>query len=226
MITCKEDLINTYIENDFGELRDLYINKAAELGFDHQGGEYRDMHWYKLRFIGITDDNLSPNANRLGQTDVDNVRLSTGKKLTLSDLKPTKQYAVLHKGGSYSFQSDKPIGNDVVACFDLANSEKPLGEDFFDEKPRTKVEFVKVEDSIWHLESSFRLGELFAFDGNRDYVQIETEGDFTLSHSSDNLYRRIETEIDERQEFIDAMSRYAKPSVLGKMFDAGCRFVN
>lgn len=55
------------------------------------------------------------------------------RELSLSDLKPTKQYAVLHKGGSYSFQSDKPVGDDVVACFDLAHSEKPLSEDFFDE---------------------------------------------------------------------------------------------
>ncbi|AUR94880.1 hypothetical protein NVP1199A_14 [Vibrio phage 1.199.A._10N.286.55.C10] len=32
MITCKEDLIGTYILNDRGELREMYIKKALEFG--------------------------------------------------------------------------------------------------------------------------------------------------------------------------------------------------
>lgn len=48
--------------------------------------------------------------------------------------RPLKQYAVLYKGGGYSFQSDKPIGDDIIACFDLSHSEDPLSGDFLTRK--------------------------------------------------------------------------------------------
>lgn len=87
MIKCKEDLINTYIENDHGELRDLYVKKAIELGFAHQGYRDRDFSWYNLEFIGICEgwDN-----DRLGQTMIKNEKINDYecKKLTLLDLKP------------------------------------------------------------------------------------------------------------------------------------------
>ena len=87
MIKCKEDLINTYIENDHGELRDLYIKKAIELGFSHQGYRDRDLNWYNLDFIGICEgwDN-----DMLGQTMSEGEKIDDYecKKLTLSDLKP------------------------------------------------------------------------------------------------------------------------------------------
>lgn len=87
-----------------------------------------------------------------------------------------------------------------------------------DLKPRTKVEYVKVTDSIWHLESDFKAGDLFAFDGQDNYVQIEAEGDFTLSHSADNLYRCIETPMTEREAFIDECQKYGSWE---EMFDSG-----
>lgn len=382
MITCKEDLINTYVDHTNSELFSAWFELVKDI-VDKDGVS---IHWLKQNKYCSVE---SGKSGELFVNSIDGIWLKGKRELTLSDLKPTKQYAILHKGGSYSFQSDMPIGNDVVACFDLAHSEKPLGEDFFDEnrqddkqmktyntyqeakianpeceiavkkkaaddfgdaicfqavvadsswsdgyvfsddedssprisdgywkicnpadhcmtvkeflgdgyrfedgdlylnsagsvekidtaefckvmngkdsdgmdnfrhvlsaaaleKPkqiidtarkafstdsipklkRTKIEFVKVDDSIWHLEPDFRRGELFAFDGNRDYVQIETEGDFTLSHSSDNIYRRIETEIDERQEFIDAAIGYSyftgstetELILLENMYDSG-----
>ncbi|QYW02834.1 hypothetical protein [Vibrio phage BUCT006] len=96
----------------------------------------------------------------------------------------------------------------------MANADSPsdnkryiLRAAALEKKPRTKVEYVKVEDSIWHLESDFKAGDLFAFDGQDNYVQVETEGDFTLSHSADNLYRRIETPMTEREAFIDGYDK-------------------
>lgn len=87
MITCKEDLINTYIENDHGELRDLYIKKAIEFGFSHQGYRDRNLDWYNLGFIGICE---GWGNDRLGQSMVENEKINDYecKKLTLSDLKP------------------------------------------------------------------------------------------------------------------------------------------
>ncbi|QZI90965.1 hypothetical protein MYOV024v1_p0040 [Vibrio phage PS34B.2] len=34
MITCKEDLFDTYIKNDFGKLRDLYVSACNEFGIE------------------------------------------------------------------------------------------------------------------------------------------------------------------------------------------------
>lgn len=88
MITCREDLMNTYIENDFGELRKAYIDKAIELGYNHQGNRKRGLDWYDLPYIAIND---SWDDAYVGQTaDVTRgVRFSGSKILTLSDLKST-----------------------------------------------------------------------------------------------------------------------------------------
>ncbi|AUR97637.1 hypothetical protein NVP1243O_14 [Vibrio phage 1.243.O._10N.261.54.B5] len=88
MITCKEDLMNTYIENDFGDLRKTYIGKAIELGYNHQGNRERGLDWYDLPYIAIND---SWDDAYVGQTaDVTRgIRFSESKILTLSDLKPT-----------------------------------------------------------------------------------------------------------------------------------------
>lgn len=129
MIVCKEDLINTYIENDYGELRDLYIEAMNIFGIRSPvEGRFDYLLKGEKKYIACMTE-FCRNGQPEWSSNYCEVRAL--KKLTLSDLKPTKQYAVLHKGGSYSFQSDKPIGDDVVACFDLAHSEKPLSEDFF-----------------------------------------------------------------------------------------------
>ncbi|CAH9011614.1 hypothetical protein VPHF27_0014 [Vibrio phage F27] len=88
MITCKEDLMNTYIENDFGELRKTYIDKAIELGYNHQGNRERGLDWYDLPYIAIND---SWDDAYVGQTSdaKKGIRFSESKMLTLSDLKPT-----------------------------------------------------------------------------------------------------------------------------------------
>lgn len=87
MITCKEDLINTYIKNDFGELRHLYIKKAIELGFAHQNYKDREVDWYDFGYIGIC---TRWGDDMIGQTDHDDWSLKGSKfrKLNLSDLKP------------------------------------------------------------------------------------------------------------------------------------------
>lgn len=124
MITCKEDLRNTQAS---GDLVVPFQELAFKLGIGW-GPNGNDM---------VVRENYGVIVCRdfgYGLELAHRHNLKEGsKRLTLSDLKPTKQYAVLHKGGSYSFQSDKPIGDDVVACFDLVHSEKPLSEDFFDE---------------------------------------------------------------------------------------------
>lgn len=77
VIKCKEDLINTYIENDHGELRDLYLAKCKE--------------------FGICADDIDKNSGTIGVLDRCDISMwhnlmertiEKCKKLTLSDLKP------------------------------------------------------------------------------------------------------------------------------------------
>lgn len=70
---------------------------------------------------------------------------------------------------------------------------------------RTKVEFVKVEDSIWHLETDFRCGELYnkSLDCSGEFVVISSETVFLACAAAGNLYRRIETPMTEKEAFID-----------------------
>lgn len=64
--------------------------------------------------------------------------------------------------------------------------------------------YEKVTDSIFGLKEEFERGELFSFDGDEHYVQIETEGDFSYAHVHESLYRRIE--VTERELEIEAMT--------------------
>lgn len=100
--------------------------------------------------------------------------------------------------------------------------------------PRSKVEYVKVEDSIWDLRPDFEAGELYVqLLGNSDeYRAIEEESTLIDEMRDDNVYRRIETQITERDEFIDravALDEFSKgltfQGFIGKLYDAGCRFL-
>lgn len=87
MITCKEDLIGTYILNDCGELRSMYIKKALELGLSVNSAcltTSSDLIFTKSQSAGfgmvdhaITIEHLEKNYG-------------TQREVTLMDLKPTK----------------------------------------------------------------------------------------------------------------------------------------
>lgn len=52
------------------------------------------------------------------------------------------QYAVLRKGGRYTFEHGKPVDfGDVVGCFKCSDSVKPLPSTFFDEPKDNEVKF-------------------------------------------------------------------------------------
>ena len=84
MITCKEDLIGTFIENDNGELRDLYTSICEKMSID---GTPKDLSmnnndWLGLnrecKFIGVYEGGMWIAHQYRGKE----------KKLTLEDLKP------------------------------------------------------------------------------------------------------------------------------------------
>ena len=100
-----------------------------------------------------------------------------------------------------------------------------------DEKPkRVKVEWVKIDKhtSVFSLADDYHNGLLT--DSNKD--QIKSEIHLMEILTSDLLYKRIETEIDERQEFIDEVERISEcvanegsdwsfACIASKMYDSG-----
>jgi hypothetical protein len=97
------------------------------------------------------------------------------------------------EGSAISF--NKRDGND--------NIRYVLRAAALEQKPkRTKVEFVQVTESIFNLKDKFERGELYEAETN-DYAVVVSESQLANAFCSENLYRRIETEITERDEFIE-----------------------
>ncbi len=86
---------------------------------------------------------------------------------------------------------------------ELVFSEKPQPQ------PRTKVEYVKVEFShAWEAVKAFEDGEVFHTHFMTDgWVIVEHVQQVIPNLQVEKLYRCIETEITERDEFIDEMPK-------------------
>jgi len=124
---------------------------------------------------------------------------------------------------------------EIWGVLPMISNEEPKQE-----KPRhVNVEYVKVVDSIFNLREEFEKYELYSkadiiFDncGEDGFVSIHSEIDLAKAIQVDQIYRKVETEIDERQEFIEAACKVVPTTaeedikVMGKMFDAGCRFTD
>lgn len=82
MITRKEDLHNTWIKNDRGELRDLYISVAKSFGIDDETCDEG------LSFIGIFSE--WEGCEIVGNTDTLLFGQGSRKQLTIKDLKKEK----------------------------------------------------------------------------------------------------------------------------------------
>lgn len=96
-----------------------------------------------------------------------------------------------------------------------------------DQPKRTKVDYVKSDLSLGDFIDGFRKGLLFYFQGG-EYHQIEKENQAMFHAGNDSYFVKVETEIDERQEFIAAglsavegCNGLTDESWLGKLFDSG-----
>lgn len=181
MITKKEDLINTYIENDYGELRDLYIEAMNIFGIRGSvNGRFDYLLEGERKYIACMTE-FCRNGQSEWSSNYCDVRAL--KKLTISDL-----------------------------------------------KPRTRTEYEKVTESIFDLRDEFERGELY-FKYSQGIEVIKTEQMLLAQIERDGVHRKVEKEIDERQEFIDnayylaqSCGAYDVEEVAGIMYDAGCRF--
>lgn len=81
MITCRDDLIGTYIKNDQGELRDLYLSEITKHGVKIcSGHDFKKL--VKKKFIGVHNYGLWI------QCDWSNKPFIGAKEITMEDLKP------------------------------------------------------------------------------------------------------------------------------------------
>lgn len=73
-----------------------------------------------------------------------------------------------------------------------------------EKKPRTKVEYVEVTDSIFDLRPDFEAGELFSkVNHARDYSTINNTQTLAQALHQSCCYRRIETPITWKEELYD-----------------------
>lgn len=80
MITCRDDLIGTYIKNDQGELRDLYLSEITKHGVKIcSGHDFKKL--VKRKFIGVHNYGLWP------QCDWSDKPFIGEKEITMKDLK-------------------------------------------------------------------------------------------------------------------------------------------
>ncbi|AUR84293.1 hypothetical protein NVP1052A_64 [Vibrio phage 1.052.A._10N.286.46.C3] len=96
---------------------------------------------------------------------------------------------------------------------------------------RTEVEYVKVIESIFDLKDEFERGDLYVFNGG-NYTECKYDGDVATGFVHAKLFRCIETEISERDEFIERMRKFdgkilcarSSDEIWGCLFDDGLRF--
>ncbi|QGF20985.1 hypothetical protein PP409_gp03 [Vibrio phage Seahorse] len=213
MITCKEDLVNTYIENDFGELRDLYVKKAVELGFR--------LDWLSHSPAGPSNKIVATchwNGEECaftGQTSylpISTVDMSTLRKLTLSDLKPEPKHFV-------SKALEESIKETASEQFEEFIKKAPIftpccrssSVDLNQEKPRTKVEYEHLDQSnfnVWDLKPLLDNGELYSKTSDGEYDQYsKSSPTYMLRHFMEyGVYRKVERQVEWWEDAVEYLN--------------------
>jgi hypothetical protein len=97
---------------------------------------------------------------------------------------------------------------DAISLADLRKKQEPI-------KPRMKVEYVRVVDSIFDLKDDLLAGNLYWKDSDgsfkvlikRAVVSMKDDIKFAAAFMGDNLYRKVETEIKtEKQKIINELT--------------------
>lgn len=118
-----------------------------------------------------------------------NCYISASKRFGFSQLIVNKESA------SYFVCGDETIGGRTTSdCFD--NLKQLKLSDFKPQKP-TRTEYVKVTESIFDLKEEFEKGRLF-----HNECVIRSATALAECYTKDNIYRRIEKEVDWRDEVI------------------------
>lgn len=157
MIKCKEDLLNTYIENDQGELRELYIKAGQRLNVNVWSNDT-----LKREFISCSYPEVETHSSTIFLLGGHRPYHSNSKQLTLSDFKP---------------------------------------------KLKTKVEYVKCEESLNDIAKAMIDGELF-YSEDGDVTYNWHDGSFDDQYGDTfivvgEFHRKVETEVTWQDEISD-----------------------
>lgn len=82
--------------------------------------------------------------------------------------------------------------------------------------PPARVEYEKVTESIFDLRDEFERGELY-FDQGGEYLPCNTEAEFVYGLIHGRIYRKVEKEIDWREEVMEYL--YSNDYHLSKITD-------
>ena len=123
--------------------------------------------------------------------------LSDGHKFVECDIYLDLTGAVSHCGGDFSSDALNEInhrGKERYILRAAALEDKPK---------RTKVSYVEVNSVFELCKDELDSGNYGVVDSLGDYIKVSCEFELSIAIKMLKLVRRIETEIDERQEFID-----------------------
>lgn len=152
----------------------------------------------------------------------------------LETYKNVAAYIYCYSNGMISFDEERDGLNSSASHGVEVNLSELKAEQ---EKPkRVKVSYVKHNvneegGKFWEVARDWSEGEpcVFHYFNANSYWSVADNDRLLKEYTNRNLYRKVEIEIDERQEFIDeALKLYAPNAneLLGLMFDSGCRFTD
>lgn len=270
MIRKKEDLHNTYIRNDKGELRDLYLNVCSGFGL-HSFSDGFGAHFYDTEFIQC-DEYSMPDSEGILQRSVeinddfveltaDDLKiekpfLQTGEDFehskTLNFIRDrlvevygeSKNLDYMHKlNNAIAFVGD--MENEKAVCGSLRSRDgariesaseclskvasKVLDSMQKDKPKRTREGYVKVEfNSAWEAIQRYEISDdlYYCASSIPTYEKMKSGNMKNLLDCSMpiKLYRRVEVEVSERDEFIEEAMKFTSfnnQQLLGQMFDSG-----
>lgn len=173
MINCKEDLYGTYIENDNGELRNLYLSKCQEFGLNINSACYVT----RSALIFAKED-----FGSFGNVDHAEVlgfiinKHDITKELTLSDLKPVIEWKngddIEVRGNHYKYVGLHPFNENLcicltnqdsdIQCFSVDEIKKPESPEEKEKRERADAIYNMCADAdIFTEESNFWAGKFY-----------------------------------------------------------------
>lgn len=186
-ITCKEDLLNTYIKNDNDELLDLFISKMKEFGikscddpdFEYLRGGNKPFIFCSTQFSGC------------GQAEWGRCGCSKYRRLTLDDFKPaspkTKPVYTPVTESIFDLKEDFEAGNLYFRWFGNPESEDSVGydqitdENMLFSRYEEKRLLRKTEKPVeWFEEAADYLQNIRAEEDEGEITFLGCGGDFVI----------------------------------------------
>jgi len=224
MINCKEDLMNKHIENDNGELRELFFNYCIKFGLHDNS---------RCPMLGY--DQLGSIISKWPKFDVLQYGPSPkSKQLTLADFQAGCDSAKPADVEMEAFNDEYNRGMYNCVC-DIAESVGyKFGVDIgFDDLPdkvesvlsgltatidqlvppskpvKTKVEYVFIkcgETPFWEVAKEFAESELNTIhfiNVHCEQCEVKCNNMLLSNYKSGNLYRKVETKVTWQDEASD-----------------------